>query len=343
MLKGEKPVGKKIMILVALALILFICLMLPNRYQSGHKIRVADNVQMALSPAITIDIGGYGREDLQIYLEQSAEHLNVPPCEPSVDPVTAGVVPGLAGQVLDIERTIEEALVALPGACVQASFLPVLPAPLEDYADYPIYQGNPAKRQIALVINVAWGNEHLVPMLSILRDSGVQATWFLVGRWAAKYPELVRLIAAEGHEFGNHAYSDPHLPTLSKAAIADEINKTAEVIVDIVGTRPRYFSPPYNDFNQTVLDIAQELGYLTVICSLDTADWMRPGVGRIVARIVPKAHNGGIVLMHPTEQTPPALKEIVSGLLEQGYELVTLSNLLSPIGINGFLADETLE
>jgi probable sporulation protein (polysaccharide deacetylase family) len=199
-----------------------------------------------------------------------------------------------------------------------------------DYGAYPIYQGNPAKKQIALVINVAWGNENLPQMLDTLSREQVKASFFLVGRWVAQNEQLVRQIAAGGHEFGNHAYSDPHLPKLSKEGIAQEITRTSQAIEQITGTPVRFFSPPYNDFNQTVLDTAAELGYLTVICSLDTADWLRPGVDRIVRRIVPKAHNGAIVLMHPTEQTPAALEQIINGLQAKGYQLVTVSELLAP-------------
>lgn len=89
--------------------------------------------------------------------------------------------------------------------------------------------------------------------------------------------------------------------------------------------------------------MASEQGYLTVLCSLDTADWMRPGVERIVRRIVPRAHNGGIVLMHPTEQTPQALIQIIKGLKEQGYKLVTISQLLSPNPEKAEIPRPTLE
>lgn len=295
-----------------------------------QEARVASDVVLVTSPGSKLDIEGWTAAELSTHLEQLAERLAMPAVEPTLDPVTKGAIPGLCGRTLDIQRTLNEAMVALPGAAVQVAFAPVYPTSLWEYSKYPIYQGNPQKQQMALVINVAWGNENLPSMLATLETEQVQATFFLVGRWAAKYPDLVRAIAAGAHEFGNHAYSDPHLPMLDREAIAQEIKRTSTVITEITGQEVLFFSPPYNDFDQKVLDVASELGYLTVLCSRDTADWMRPGVDRIVRRIVPRAHNGGIVLMHPTEQTPQALIEIIKGLKQQGYELVTISKLLAP-------------
>lgn len=313
------------------------------RCNSQQELRVAMDVVLVTSPDGRIEISAWTASKLREYLEQLAEHLAVPAIEPAIDPITKGVIPGLCGRVLDVEATIDEALVALPGAAVQAAYTPVYPTSLWEFSQYPIFQGNSAKKEMALVINVAWGNENLSPMLATLEEEQVRATFFLVGRWAAKYPDLVRAIAAGGHEFGNHAYSDPHLPMLSREAIAQEIERTSAVIKEITGQEVLFFSPPYNDFDQKVLEVASEQGYLTVLCSLDTADWMRPGVERIVRRIVPRAHNGGIVLMHPTEQTPQALIQIIKGLKEQGYKLVTISQLLSPNPEKAEIPRPTLE
>lgn len=278
-----------------------------------------------------VALGNMTQLEVAEKLGQTAALLQREPIEPAIDQVTKGVIPGLAGWDLDQPATVAKAMAASAGSIVQPEISISYPQSLWEYSTYPIYQGNPARKQIALVINVAWGNAELVEMLDILAESDVRASFFLVGRWAANNPELVQRIADSGHEFGNHAYSDPHLPRLSREEISAEITRTSEVIRQVTGQETRFFSPPYNDFNQAVLDTASELGYLTVLCSLDTADWMRPGVDRIVQRIVPKAHAGAIVLMHPTEQTPAALRQIVPGLREQGYELVPVSELLASV------------
>jgi len=201
-------------------------------------------------------IGGYTAVELGAYLDSVMKQAEMQPIQPQVDNITKGVIPGLAGRMVDRDQTITECLKAEKNAALSYSWQPVLPEPTP--LDLPIYQGNPEKKQITFVVNVAWGNDELV-----------------------------------------------------------------HVAVP-------YFSPPYNDFDSKVIKVAASLEYQTVICSLDTADWMRPGVDRIVRRIVSNAHKGAIVLMHPTEQTPAALEIMITELLKQGYDLVPLSVLLSP-------------
>lgn len=283
-----------------------------------------------------VQLGGLTEPEVAAQLAQLASQWRRQPVADSIDPVTEGLIPGVCGWELAVAETCQRVMAAPPNSVLIPCFRLLYSDPLEQSARRPIYQGNPVKRQIALVINVAWGNENLPEMLAILDREQVRASFFLVGRWAAQNHDLVQQIAAAGHEFGNHAYSDPHLPQLTRAAITEEISRTSAVITEVTGQSVRYFSPPYNDFSQTVLDTAADLGYQTVLCSLDTADWMRPGVQRIVQRIVPKAHNGAIVLMHPTEQTPAALAQIIAGLKAAGYQLVTVSELLAPAsGIPG--------
>lgn len=286
--------------------------------------RVAEGVVLGGSP-----VGNFTEEELLVHLKFIEGSLEQPAVQPLVDPVTKGVVPGLSGRRLNVELSLSAAISAKPHSVVELVVDEINPEPPNP--GFPIFQGNPGKKQIALVVNVAWGNDELREILQVFEKHKVKSTFFLVGRWAHAFPELVQEIERHGHEFGNHAYSDPHLPQLSMAKIAEEILRTTEAIHAAVGPVPvQYFSPPYNDYNQAVLDVATDLGYLTVLCSLDTADWMRPGVDRIVRRILPRAHNGAIVLMHPTEQTPAALELIIPDLIQQGFELVPVSTLLSP-------------
>lgn len=299
--------------------------------REDHVPRSAAGIKLSLAVGqAPVLLGEMSETEIEARLTELSPQLKQPPQDPQIDSVNRGVVPGVCGWELDVQMTKELAMSSVKDSVLQPLLRAIYPTSLLDYAHYPIYQGNSHKKQIALVINVAWGNENLPEMLETLSQENVKASFFLVGRWVAQNSELVKQIAALGHEFGNHAYSDPHLPQMSKEGIAQEITRTSAAITQITGQEIRFFSPPYNDFNQTVLDTAANLGYLTVLCSLDTADWMRPGVDQIVRRIVPKAHNGAIVLMHPTEQTPAALKRIISGLKAEGYELVTVGQLLAP-------------
>lgn len=311
------------------ALVLLVAMVIGGAY---YFARAVDSGPPQVAAGVLLEgvsIAGYTEQELSAYLDYLVGKTTEPALEAQPDSLHKGVIPGLAGRKLNCSEIISVALVASEGTHLTYIWEELLPEPAP--LSSPIYQGNPHKRQITLVVNVAWGNDELISILDIFDEFGLKTTFFIVGRWADKFPELVQEIHLRGHEFGNHAYSDPHLPELSPTSIAEEITRTTAAILKAVGVvAVPYFSPPYNDFNDKVIEVAASLGYQTVLCSLDTADWMRPGVDRIVRRIVPNAHNGAIVLMHPTEQTPQALRQIIPALLNQGYELVPLGTLLSP-------------
>jgi probable sporulation protein (polysaccharide deacetylase family) len=322
-LRKEMCAVKRLIVLLVLIMFLATVFFVGRIPSVGEK-RVAQGVTLRGET-----IGGLTESELLGLLGTLKLEYERPTVQPFIDPVTRGAIPGLSGREMDLEASVKAALSAPPDSVLEL-IIRTLP-PDDPPEELPIFQGNPAKKQIALVVNVAWGNDELLEMLSIFEREAITCTFFLVGRWADAFPHLVQEIYQRGHEFGNHAYSDPHLPKLSADKIAEEISRTTEAIRRAVGEVPvPFFSPPYNDYNQVVLDVAASSGYRTVLCSLDTADWMRPGVDRIVRRIVPRAHNGAIVLMHPTEQTPAALELIIPGLQHQGYELVTVSRLLCP-------------
>ncbi len=196
----------------------------------------------------------------------------------------------------------------------------------------PVYRGDPEGKLIALTCNVFWGEEYIGRMLDILQEKDVKVTFFIGGGWAEKFPQLVREVYQRGHEIGNHSYSHPHPDEISREANAREIARAEEVIKGITGEKPVFFAPPYGERGLAVLAAAEEMGYRTILWSIDTVDWRRPEPGTITARVLHKAHNGAIVLMHPTAPTVHALPDIIDGLRAQGYRLVTLGEMLGCSG-----------
>ncbi|MGM0470670.1 MAG: polysaccharide deacetylase family protein [Bacillota bacterium] len=193
----------------------------------------------------------------------------------------------------------------------------------------PYYHGPEDKERIALTINVAWGEEYLPDMLATLEDKDVQATFFFLGRWVKKFPELTKQIAKRGHEVGNHGYYHDHPNQLSTAGLTKMIKQNEELLVETTGYQPDLFAPPYGEYNEQVVEVAADLGYKTILWTADTIDWQRPAPEVIIKRVVTKASNGGIVLMHPTEPTAQALGEMIDRLESEGYQLVTVSELLA--------------
>jgi probable sporulation protein (polysaccharide deacetylase family) len=192
----------------------------------------------------------------------------------------------------------------------------------------PVFRGNPAQPHMSITCNVAWGAEFLPSMLSTLEEYDVRATFFMEGRWVEQFPELTRRLYKEGHELGNHSYSHPYPTKIAEDVLRSEILETEAILENLTGVKPSLFAPPYGEWNNAVVKTAGDLGYETIMWTIDTIDWERPGVEVIVDRVLENPVNGGIILMHPTEQTVDALPQILAGLKEKGFELVTVGQLL---------------
>jgi cellulose synthase/poly-beta-1,6-N-acetylglucosamine synthase-like glycosyltransferase/peptidoglycan/xylan/chitin deacetylase (PgdA/CDA1 family) len=172
-------------------------------------------------------------------------------------------------------------------------------------------------------------------ILAILRRYRVRATFFVVGAHAASYPALVREELADGDEVGSHTYT--HL-SLAGAGWREqlELTLTQNALAGAAGVRTSLLRPPYcggpdavtaadwRTYQQAARD-----GYLIVLDSLDTRDWARPGVGRIVAAAMPRGHQGAIIMMHDAggnrAETVAALPQIITRLRARGYRLVTVT------------------
>ena len=157
---------------------------------------------------------------------------------------------------------------------------------LNDLDPSPIFRGNPEKPMVALLINVAWGNEYIPGILKTLKDSNVKATFFFDGSWVKNNPDLATMISLEGHEIGNHAYSHPDLKQRSGDETMNELKKTNDVIEETLGIKPIWFAPPSGSFNQETIFVADELGMKTILWTVDTVDWRKPATSEMVTRVV---------------------------------------------------------
>ncbi|MDE3838565.1 hypothetical protein C0966_04065 [Bacillus methanolicus] len=200
---------------------------------------------------------------------------------------------------------------------------------LSDLPPAAVYRGNPEKPMVSFIINVAWGNEYLSGMLATLKKHNVSASFFLEGRWVKNNPELAKMIAEAGHEIGNHSYTHPNMKTLPPAEIIKEIKRTNEVIEATTGNRPKWLAPPSGSYREEVVKIASEFNMGTVMWSLDTIDWQKPAPEVLINRIIPKLHNGALILMHPTESTAKALDQLILQIKQKNLKIDTVSSLLS--------------
>ncbi|MDD2573147.1 MAG: polysaccharide deacetylase family protein [Bacillota bacterium] len=195
----------------------------------------------------------------------------------------------------------------------------------------PIYKGSKESSGIAFACNVDWGSEHLPDMLKILDAAGIRATFFVTGRWAENNEELLKLITDSGHTIGNHGYSHSDHSKLNYDQNLSEIQKTQSIIEQITGKTPKYFAPPSGAYNRDTDRAAKDLGCKMIMWSIDTIDWKRDGVDRIIERVDKKMHGGGIVLMHPTDQTLEALPTMINNIMDRGFEILPLEDIVKTI------------
>ncbi len=195
--------------------------------------------------------------------------------------------------------------------------------------DVPIYSVDTKEKKLAISIDSCWGANYTKRLLEILKEHHVKTTFFLTGIWVKKYPDIVREIAADGHEIGNHSTTHPHLASLSATAIKKQLLDNETMIYELTGKHTRLFRPPYGEYNHRVLKIARSLGYEIVQWSVDSLDWRETGVKPVVDRVLKNARPGAIILFHNSAKyTPQALPIILTRLKERSYKIIPVSELL---------------
>ena len=168
-------------------------------------------------------------------------------------------------------------------------------------------------------------------LLQTLRDLGVPATFFLIGRDAEQFPDLARAIAADGHEIGDHTLTHPDLDRLSDAAVTSELRDGAAALERIAPdpAERRLFRPPHGRYTVATLRAAQAAGFDTILWSDDPGDWRPVPADALRDHIVARAVAPEIVLLHSgREGTVAALPEVVAAFRRGGFTFVTVGELL---------------
>ncbi|WHX51138.1 polysaccharide deacetylase family protein [Paenibacillus woosongensis] len=268
-------------------------------------------------------------DDLMKIIQEEAAKRREEPVDAVIDRVWKAI-PGYNGIEVDIEKTYQKAKELPRGADIPYQYREVKPhVNLEDLAPEPIYRGNPNKPMVALMINVAWGNEYIVPMLDTLDEAKVKATFFLDGSWLKKNVEIAKEIQKRGHQLENHAYSHPNMSQLDDYRARLEISKTKDLLKSELNVDNRWFAPPSGDFDARTVRQAADYGLKTVLWTLDTVDWKKPLPSSIVQKISAKVAPGTLILMHPTESSSRALKDMIAVIREKGLVLGTVEETLS--------------
>lgn len=193
----------------------------------------------------------------------------------------------------------------------------------------PIYSVDTTEAKVSITINCAWNADDIDMILETLKKQDVKLTFFMVGDWVEKNEEAVKKIYEAGHEIGNHSYNHPHVNNLNLEKNKEQIQKCSDLIKKITGDGTRLYRGPYGEYNNTVIQAAQELKHETIQWSIDSLDYKGLTGEQMWERIEPKLENGSIILMHNgTENTALSLNEIITKIKEKGYTIVPVSELI---------------
>ena len=215
----------------------------------------------------------------------------------------------------------------------------------ETYLKYPtpyvMRQYSATGKKVALTFDDGPDPKYTPEILRILKENGVNATFFIIGNQAAQNPRIARQSWADGNELGNHTYTHPHIATVSPMRAELELNATQMLIESLTGRMSMLFRPPYGDGPDSSMIVAEDTqlllqmerdGYVTVGMNIDPKDYEKPGPEKIVSRIDQDLSKGHVILLHDgggdRAQTVQALPMIIRDLKAKGYQFVTVSQLM---------------
>lgn len=188
------------------------------------------------------------------------------------------------------------------------------------------------KKLIALTFDDGPDPDVTPQILKTLKKHEAKATFFMLVNSAEKYPKIAKQVANNGHEIANHTYTHVNLAKVKRSRIEKELAHAKEKLESITERPVKLFRPPYGEYNQAVVEVAHNSEQHIIMWSVDPQDWRYKNKNKIYQNIMQSSNPGSIVLMHDIHQaTADALPKILKDLKEQGYEFVTVSELLKEI------------
>jgi polysaccharide deacetylase family sporulation protein PdaB len=196
------------------------------------------------------------------------------------------------------------------------------------------------QKVVALTFDHSWGNKFTPPILDTLRQHNLKVTFFIMGPWAKKYPEVAQRMVADGHEIASHGYRHENYGDATPEWVREDIQKSHALIKEVTGVDPTLIRPPNGHYSQKSLKVTDELGYKTIIWNVDSLDWKNPGRDVIIERVMKRIKPGAIILMHASDtpvQTADALPILLERIKAEGYKIVTVGELLSQYSEQGLM------
>ena len=206
-------------------------------------------------------------------------------------------------------------------------------AQLQQY--HAAFLGDPGQKVIYLTFDAGYENGSTEKILDTLKKHQIPAAFFLVGNYIEQNADLVRRMVKEGHIVGNHTMHHPDMSKISdKAAFQKELSELEDLFKEVTGEElPKYYRPPQGNYSEENLKMAKELGYKTVFWSLAYVDWnndRQPTKEQAFSKLLPRIHNGAVVLLHSTSSTnAEILDELLTKWKDMGYTFGTVEELFT--------------
>lgn len=233
---------------------------------------------------------------------------------------------------MDVKGRITAGTILLTGVVVTGMFgMMIHKEELEEASSYitdVIYKEEELEDspKIALTFDDGPHPYYTEQLLDGLKERGAKASFFVLGKQAQEYPDLIKRMQEEGHLVGNHTYSHIQLGQSNREAFKEELIKTSEVLTELTGEETQYVRPPYGSWDKS---FETELMMFPVLWTVDPMDWCSDDVTSIVGRVTKKSRENSIILMHDEyKSSVTAALQIVDILQEQGYEFVTVDEIL---------------
>ena len=211
---------------------------------------------------------------------------------------------------------------------------PVGNASVADLAQYDAYYlGDTSKKVIYLTFDCGYENGYTEKILDALKKHQAPAAFFVVGNMIETAPDIICRMVEEGHIVGNHTYHHPDMSAISEqAAFQKELDDLAALFQETTGQElPKFYRPPQGKYSEENLKQAQALGYKTILWSLAYVDWYvddQPTAEQAYAKLLPRIHDGTIVLLHSTSKTnADILDDLLTKWEDMGYTFASLYDL----------------
>lgn len=191
-------------------------------------------------------------------------------------------------------------------------------------------------RCVALTFDDGPNPRNTPALLDLLARKGIRATFFVLGKRVHQFGEIARRAHEEGHELANHGYHHVPLPLVPARVVRKEVLETEKLIVQITGTKPRFFRPPMGWFSHRSLDLLTDLGYEPVIGNIHPEDSRQPPVEVLLGRIRKRLVDGSIVILHDggwrarvdRSRTLDAVDRLTDDLGAEGYRFLTVGEMV---------------